>query len=599
MSPGPDTLIQSALERHNLLGLMAALPLLRDLSPDLLQEVAREVEWFSLSGGATLFRAGDEVYGLYVIILGALGVYLPVPGGGSRLAAQIVAGEIAGETGVIAGKSRSATLIALRNTEVVRLPVPTFEKVVARQPETLRYIASNLIQRIELLQRAGVQPHAQPKTFAVVPNGLDVDAATFGVALTEEFRRYGRAELILGSQATDRTSHWFHRLERANDFVLYVADPQPTSWSRLCLRQADCQLLLARAERAPRAWAALQALTEEGCLDGTAELVLLHDDVRESPNARRWIDLQPAKRYHHVRGPADIARLARLLTGHALGIVLSGGGARGFAHLGVMRAMAAAHLPIDAIGATSIGAIVGAGWAAGWSYEELIERFRRSFVDSNPLGDYTLPFVSLVAGRRVSKRLRTEFGDLHIEDLPLPYVCVSANLTTGQVAVHRRGRLWLWLRASAAIPGVLPPVVTGQQMYVDGATINNLPVDVMRETLHGTVLAVDTGVDRTLETQIEMTEVPAAWQLAAWLRRRPASINILKILLRASMINSVAHTVSQRALADLVLKPPLERIDLLDWRAFDRIIELGYRYASETLEKHAGLFTATRAKPRA
>ena len=599
MSPGPDTLIQSALERHNLLGLMAALPLLRDLSPDLLQEVAREVEWFSLSGGATLFRAGDEVDGLYVIILGALGVYLPVPGGGSRLAAQIVAGEIAGETGVIAGKSRSATLIALRNTEVVRLPVPTFEKVVARQPETLRYIASNLIQRIELLQRAGVQPHAQPKTFAVVPNGLDVDAATFGVALTEEFRRYGRAELILGSQATDRTSHWFHRLERANDFVLYVADPQPTSWSRLCLRQADCQLLLARAERAPRAWAALQALTEEGCLDGTAELVLLHDDVRESPNARRWIDLQPAKRYHHVRGPADIARLARLLTGHALGIVLSGGGARGFAHLGVMRAMAAAHLPIDAIGATSIGAIVGAGWAAGWSYEELIERFRRSFVDSNPLGDYTLPFVSLVAGRRVSKRLRTEFGDLHIEDLPLPYVCVSANLTTGQVAVHRRGRLWLWLRASAAIPGVLPPVVTGQQMYVDGATINNLPVDVMRETLHGTVLAVDTGVDRTLETQIEMTEVPAAWQLAAWLRRRPASINILKILLRASMINSVAHTVSQRALADLVLKPPLERIDLLDWRAFDRIIELGYRYASETLEKHAGLFTATRAKPRA
>jgi len=599
MSPGPDTLIQSALERHNLLALIAALPLLRDLSPDLLEEISRDVEWFSLPGGTTLFNVGDEVDGLYVVILGALGVYLPVAGGGSRLAAQIMAGEIAGETGVIAGKRRSATLIALRNTEVARLSVRAFEKMVARQPESLRYIASNLIQRIELLQRAGVPPHARPKTFALVPNGLDIDAAAFGVTLAEEFRRYGRTELILGSQGADRTSHWFHRLERANDFVIYVSDPRPTSWSRLCHRQADCQLLLARAARAPRPWAALQALAEEGGVGGTVELVLLQDGAQVSPNPRRWLDLQPAQRHHHVRGPADIARLTRLLTGHALGLVLSGGGARGFAHLGVMRAMAAAQLPIDAIGATSIGAIVGAGWAAGWGYEELIERFRRTFVDSNPLGDYTLPFVSLVAGRRVSKRLRAEFGELHIEDLPLPYFCVSANLTTGQVAVHRRGRLWLWLRAAAAIPGVLPPVVTGQQMYVDGATINNLPVDVMREALHGTVLAVDAGVDRTLEAEIEMTEVPAAWQLAAWLRRRPASINILKILLRASMINSVAHTVSQRALADLVLKPPLERIDLLDWRAFDRIIELGYRYASETLEKHAELFSAGRASPPA
>jgi NTE family protein len=260
-----------------------------------------------------------------------------------------------------------------------------------------------------------------------------------------------------------------------------------------------------------------------------------------------------------------------------------------------MRALEVARLPIDAIGATSIGAIVGAGWAAGWSYDEMIERFRRSFVDSNPLGDYTLPLVSLVAGRRVGRRLRAEFGDTHIEDLPLPYFCVSANLTDGQAAIHRRGKLWLWLRASAAIPGVLPPVVTQRQIYVDGATINNLPVDVMRETMDGTVIAVDAGADRMLETSIEMTEVPSAWHVAAWLKRRPASINILQILLRASMINSVATTVSQRALADLVLKPPLERIDLLDWRAFDHTIELGYRYASEMLEKNAQIFSKVRA----
>jgi len=598
MNPGPDTLIQSALERRNLLALMAALPLLRDLGPALLEEVARDVEWFSLPGGSTLFTAGDAVDGLYVVVNGALGVYVPSAAGGARLAGQIEAGGTAGDMEVISGTARTATLISLRNTEVARLPVRTFERLVASHPQSLRYIANNLIQRVAFLQRAESQPRTRPKTFAIVPNGLDIDAAAFGLKLAEEFRRFGRAELVLSSQGSDRTSHWFHRLERANDFVLYVSDAQSSTWSKLCLHRADSLLLLARCDRAPRPWAALPAVRDDPGTASAAEIMLMHDGPRDSPHARRWLDLQPAKRHHHVRSPADIARVARLLSGHALGVVLSGGGARGFAHIGVLRALEAARLPIDAIGATSIGAIVGAGWAAGWSYEEIIDRFRRSFVDSNPLGDYTLPFISLVAGRRVSRRLRAEFGETYVEDLQLPYFCVSANLTSGQAAIHRRGRLWLWLRASAAIPGVLPPVVTEKQVYVDGATINNLPVDVMRETLDGTVVAVDAGADRMLETSIEMTEVPSAWHVAAWLRRRPASINILQILLRASMINSVAATVSQRALADLLLKPPLERIDLLDWRAFDRTIELGYRYASEVLEKNGAIFSRVgRADP--
>jgi len=595
MSPGPDTLIQNALERRNLLALMAALPLLRDLSAALLEEIAGEVEWFSLPGGTTLFSAGEPVDGLYVVVNGALGVYVASPAGGARLAGQIVAGETAGEMEVISGRKRSATLISLRDTEVARVPVRTFEKLVASHPPSLRHVANIVIQRLESLQQTDVQPRARPKTFAIVPNGLDVDAAGFGLSLLEQLRRLGRAELVLSNQGSEQTSHWFHRLERANDFVLYVADPQPSNWSKLCLRQADSLLLIARCERAPRPWAALQAIRDEPTTGSAADIVLLHDGPKESPHSKHWLDLQPFKRHHHVRGPADMARIARLLTGRGLGVVLSGGGARGFAQIGAMRALEVARLPIDAIGATSIGAIVGAGWAAGWSYDEMIERFRRSFVDTNPLGDYTLPLFSLVAGRRVGRLLRAEFGDTHIEDLQLPYFCVSANLTSGQAAIHRRGSLWLWLRASAAIPGILPPVFTQKQIYVDGATINNLPVDVMRETMDGTIVAIDAGADRMLETSIEMTEAPSAWHIGAWFRRRHSSINILQILLRASMINSVAATVSQRALADLVLKPPLEQIDLLDWRAFDRTIELGYRYASEALEKNADLVSKAAA----
>jgi NTE family protein len=317
------------------------------------------------------------------------------------------------------------------------------------------------------------------------------------------------------------------------------------------------------------------------------ELVLL-GRAQPSLTGRKWLSLHQVRRHHHVRNADDLARVVRLLTGRALALVLSGGGARGFAHIGVLRALQAAKLPVDAIGATSIGAIIGAGWAAGWSYAELLERMRRSFVTRNPIGDYTLPLVSLASGGRVVRLLRAEFGDLHIEDLPLPFFCVSANLTNGQAAVHRRGMLWLWLRAAVSIPGVLPPVFTEKQVHVDGATINNLPVDFMRESMEGAIVAVDVAADRMFETSAEMSEVPPAWRLWSWLRRDRPRVNIVQVLLRCGMINSAAATIAQRALADLVVKPPLERIDLLDWKAFDRVVELGYRHASEVLA-HGGM----------
>jgi NTE family protein len=185
----------------------------------------------------------------------------------------------------------------------------------------------------------------------------------------------------------------------------------------------------------------------------------------------------------------------------------------------------------------------------------------------------------------VCRLLQREFGETDIEDLPLPYYCVSANLTTGQAAAHRRGKLWFWLRASVAIPGVLPPVLTGKQVFVDGATINNLPVDLMHEQLRGSVMAVDVGADRAFGTEIESTEMPALWRIASWRRHRRAKINIMQVLWRSGMINSAATTIGQRNLTDLLLRPSLDGIDLLDWQAFDRAIELGYRCAIGALDK--------------
>jgi len=218
-----------------------------------------------------------------------------------------------------------------------------------------------------------------------------------------------------------------------------------------------------------------------------AELVLLHEGSITRGGAARWLAVQPGIQHHHVTSTEDIPRVARMLTGRGVGLVLSGGGARGFAHIGVVKALREAGVPIDLVGAP----VWEASWRRGCS---MLERpgiegaVPRCVCPGQALRDYTLPFVSLVSGRKVSRLLRKDCGDIHIEDLPLTFFCVSSNLTTGHSMVHRRGLLWLWLRASVAIPGVLPPSYTRVRCSWT-RTMNNLPVDAMRELGRGPVIA--------------------------------------------------------------------------------------------------------------
>jgi NTE family protein len=227
----------------------------------------------------------------------------------------------------------------------------------------MRQIARIMAQQLEALQRPGRQAGAIPKTFAVVPHGADVDAAEFASQLVECLRQVSRAELVVSVRANEQKSHWFHRLERANDFVVYVTDVRPSNWSKLCLRQADLLLLLARLDAEARPWPALTASQDNSEPAQSTEVILLQQGT--ATNCGPWLDRQPCRRHHLVRSLADVARVARLVTGRGVGVVLSGAGARGFAHIGVLRALQEAGIAVDAVGGTSIGAIIGAGWAAG------------------------------------------------------------------------------------------------------------------------------------------------------------------------------------------------------------------------------------------
>lgn len=558
--------------RRDLLTRLATLPLFVGLDSRSLADLADVMQYLVLPGGAGLFEQGDESDSLYVLLYGRLSAVRIDHDGGRRMLGNVAPGECVGEIGLITHSPRSASVYALRDSELLRLPRHAFEKLVAMHPAAMLSMARIALRRSDAHRGTPATPHC----FAVLPVLPGLDARGFALELAAALGVDPKAAVIHAEQARGRDPGWFSARESRAAQLIYVGDGDK-DWQERCLRQSDCALLLADGARLPDpAWMA-NAPTASPHLQ--QHLVLRQTGEPPHGHTRRWRDAYPqAEVHHHVRSAPDLARLARRLSGRAVGLVLSGGGARGFAHIGVVRALREAGFELDYVGGTSIGAVIGAGVAADWSYEQMVELYRQCFVDTNPLSDWTIPFVSLRAGRKVSKLLHYTFGDRDVEDLPLPFFSVATNLTAGALEVQDRGILWRGLRASCAIPGILPPVLTGGRVLVDGGVIDNLPVGEMRKRLAGEIIAVDVGGNYRLETALEEIELPPLWRMVPeWFRmKRWPSLG--QILLRAGMVNSVATAQRRRKQTKLLLKPPLPGIELLEWREFQRAIDLGYQY---------------------
>lgn len=571
---------EATLSPDGLAAVLRLVPLFAQFDEAFVRQMAARLNWFSLPGGATLFEAGDAPDAMYFVASGALGAFNVTATGFRRSVGRVSAGETVGEMALISGRPRSATVIALRDTQLAQLSRTDFEALVLSHPDALLKLTQLMVQRLHKSQQYSRGRAAVPRTIALVPHALGDRSSEFATQLVAELKQIGRAALLCNDRSVERTSDWFHSVEREHDFVVYLCDIEPSGWTRLCLRQADAVVLLAQADSTPSPWRALSADSERAMLPRRVEMVLVHPQSIVRGAVSRWLHVRANIPHHHVRTLRDIARLARSLAGTAVGLVLSGGGARTFAHLGALRAIQEAGIEIDAIGGASVGAIIGAGVASEWQYDELIARMREGFARYRA-GARFAPFAPRAGGRNLATALERAFADTRIEDLPRPYFCVSANLTTGGLAVHRHGELRQWLRASAATPGIVPPVASVEGVFIDGASINNLPVDVMRQHGIGRVIGIDVGTERA--RMLARPGNTATWlRLVDAMRGAPSECE-QEVLWRAGMLNGAAQTNLGRELSDVLLQPALDQIGLLSWPEFDRVVNEGYEHARARL----------------
>jgi NTE family protein len=294
----------------------------------------------------------------------------------------------------------------------------------------------------------------------------------------------------------------------------------------------------------------------------------------------------------HVREgrAADLAYLSRMVGGRAVGLVLAGGGARGFAHLGVIRALREAGIPIDLVGGTSMGAIIAAGAAFEWDDAELLERMHHVFGINSPVNDYTLPIIALVRGQKVARRLRHHFGEMTMESTWRPLFAVSTNLTTCLAHVHDAGPIWRAMRATSALPGILPPIIENGEVLVDGAVMNNFPVDIMQSRRRGPVIGVDMPADKGFVSQVGDFEDLSAYRRFQGRRGHP--VNVFSVISRTATASSLTHTLRARKLADLLIDPEVRHVGLLHWHTLRSTADAAYAYTMAQLEERGVSYTS-------
>ncbi|MEY4878609.1 MAG: family protein RssA [Pseudomonadota bacterium] len=560
--------------------------LLQEVGEPALRRLLAEADWFGLPGGTQLPRDGENDRAVFLVVTGSLGVFIDEERGPRRLVATIPVGETVGEMSLLSAESHSATIVALRDTELLRLGPKAFDMLLTRYPRVMLNLLKIMVNRLRQTTRRTNQK-TRPKTFAVIPLQQGIQDIAVTMALVDTLTKMGAKAAILDYRVHEETTDWFNRFEAEHDVIFYQGDAPDSAWTHFCLRQSDRVLLLAHADKTIPLHPFERRFFKRD-MGAQPELLLVHPSG-SSAALPSHIELRSDlfESHHHMRaGEAlDVKRLARFIAGSAVNVVLAGGGARGFAHIGVLKALQESGVPFDYVAGTSMGGIVAAGLALEWSIEEITERVRDAFVDNNPLSDFTLPLIALFRGARVSALLRKHFGDVRIEDLPKPYFCVSADLTSGRDHVHRSGLLWRALRASVALPGILPPVTAeGGHLLVDGGVMNNLPVDVMAREARGPIIAVDVSGEIDLRAFDGKYGERSIWSLAT--QRMRGSPSIISILMRAGTVGSDAQRRIVREQADFLFEPPLEGVGMRDWKAFERAIAQGYAHAMLQIEKN-------------
>jgi EmrB/QacA subfamily drug resistance transporter len=562
---------------------LSLVPTFAPLAAGLRAEVAALAHEVSLPAGEWLFREGDPGDGVYVVKVGHLEVLREDPGREHLAINTLTRGAVLGELALLTGAPRSASVRALRDSELLRIGHDEFAALLRGEPALALGLTQALSMQLQASQAAPVERRPRPVTIALVALAGRPPVLEIADELSRSLCRWGRvAVLHAGPQpaegerpaAASAYAPLIERCEQEHDQVLLVCDPEtaPPGWIELCVGHADRVLAAVSPGLAP----------DPAALAGAPRVPEGSDLLAYAPEPglgalAPWLqELDPPSVHVVGSGPdrLDVARTARRLAGRAPGIVLSGGGARAFAHLGMLEVLGREGATFDRVAGVSMGAFIGAQLACGRDWQEIDAACYEEWVRRNPINDYTLPRHGLIRGHKARAMLERVFGDVNVEELERPFYCASVNLRGSRLQIERSGPLAEAVGASMSLPLIAPPVRRERELLIDGSLLDNLPLGPMGAAGEGPVLALDVkgGEERP------RPPVGAA-------PRPPRTPSLPETMARVALLSSANTDESARRHASLTIPVRVSGVGLLEFHQIDEAREAGRAAAREALEQ--------------
>uniref|UniRef100_A0A8C2GNR5 lysophospholipase n=1 Tax=Cyprinus carpio TaxID=7962 RepID=A0A8C2GNR5_CYPCA len=584
----------------------------RRMSP-FVRQIDFALDWMAVEAGRAVYRQGDKSDSTFIVLSGRLRSVIMKEDGKKELTGEYGRGDLIGVVEALTHQNRATTVHAVRDSELAKLPEGALSSIKRKFPQVcqLQFCSPYLIL-LEEVPLTAFTLELQHALLAIGPTLL----------LTSDIIKQRLGSAALDSVHEYRLSSWLGQQEDIHRIVLYQTDVSLTPWTQRCIRQADCIIIVGLGEQDP-AVGELERMLEGSAVRAQKQLVLLHREDGPPPkgtaewlNMRSWIS-----RHLHLSCPhrvfsrrslpklremyqrvfqkpadrhSDFSRLARVLTGNVIALVLGGGGARGCSQVGIIRALSEAGIPIDLVGGTSIGSMMGALYAEDRSYSRMKIRAREWAMEMTSVFkkvlDLTYPVTSMFSGASFNSSINAVFKDKQIEDLWIPYFNITTDITASTMRVHTDGSLWRYVRSSMSLSGYLPPLCDPKDghLLMDGGYINNLPADVARSMGAKVVIAIDVGSqDETNLTNYG--DALSGWWLL-WKRLNPLAEKV-KVLNMTEIQARLAYVCSVRQLESVknsdyceYIRPPIDRYRTLEFGKFDEINEVGYQHGKTVFD---------------
>ncbi len=548
-----------------------------------------------IAGGEVLVHQGDDADALYFVESGRFRVVINK----NRIVAHIETGEAVGELAFFADGQRTADVVAMRDSIIREVSRKAFDDIAVRYPELNAAMLKLVSERLVVATaRTSSILSSHPRVIALLPAGTSTLPDGFLMRMAEAFDAVVRPDTPVvpidraTSEAADAHEYqsWLAEQEARGAYVL-IDGSGSEDWGQMVCRNADALVMVARPGPTNPQPNAMEDAAMGWIAEPQRTLLLLRTSAdKQISKSGEWIDPRRPKLHHHVAldSDADFHKVARFLTGRAVGVVLAGGGALGCAHLGVIKALRQADIPIDFIGGASAGAAMGGAIARGMTVEETLDQMEAMFIQAKAMKRLTLPLYSLLDPTVFDSELRSRYGTRDIADQPINFFGVSTNLSNNGLHIHRRGPLWECVRASGSLPTILPPFIDKDgNILVDGGVLDNIPVKVMHGLKAGPNIVVSLGDPHEIwRTDVEYDDIRGRWSLLKDVmlrRKRKAEFpSIVEIMSRSMVVASRMASKEMLGDQDILVNPPIiPDMQILDWHLGRELADMAAAYISE------------------